>query len=74
MATLQIRDKVKLTLPTSFRKKYRLNDGTKLTLIDLDDGSFNLTRGTSKVMKSADKVGKIVKEANVSLEDMLNAL
>ena len=38
------------------------------------DGSFFLVPVESKVMKSADKVARKVKEANVTLEDLLQTL
>ena len=43
-------------------------------LIDIGDGSFFLVPKESKVMKNADKVAKKIKEANVTLEDLLVTL
>ena len=74
MTILQIRSKGTITLPAGFRKKYGLDDGETLTLIDLGNGSFMLTSKVSQVMQSADKVAKKVKEANVSLDDLLETL
>jgi len=74
MPTLQIRSKGSITLPASFRKKYKLEEGEFFNLIDVGDGSFFLVPVESKVMKSADKVAKKVKEANVDLEDLLATL
>src|SRR5215213_8161368 len=65
MTTLQIRGKGTITLPASLRKKYNLEEGESLNLIDVGDGSFFLVPVESKVVKSADKVAKAVKEANV---------
>lgn len=74
MATLQIRGKGTITLPASLRKKYNLEEGESLSLIDIGDGSFFLVPVESKVMKSADKVAKAVKEANVTLEELFEVL
>jgi len=74
MTTLQIRSKGTITLPASFRKKYKLEEGEFFNMIDIGDGSFFLVPKESKVMKSADKVAKKVKEANVTLEDLLVTL
>lgn len=74
MTTLQIRGKGTITLPASLRKKYNLEEGEIFRLIDVGDGSFFLVPMESKVMKSADKVAKKVKEANVTLEELFEVL
>jgi len=74
MTTLQIRGKGTITLPASLRKKYNLEEGESLNLIDVGDGSFFLVPVESKVMKSADKVAKAVKEADVTLEKLFEVL
>ena len=74
MTTLQIRSKGSITLPASLRKKYKLEEGEFFNLIDVGDGSFFLVPMESKVMKNADKVARKVKEANVTLDDLLETL
>ena len=74
MTTVQMRGKGSITLPASFRKKYQLNEGEFFKMIDVGDGSFFLVPMNSKVMKSADIVARKVKEANVTLEDLLETL
>jgi len=74
MTTLRIRGKGTITLPASLRKKYNLEEGESLNLIDVGDGSFFLVPVESKVMKSADKVARAVKEADVTLEEMFEVL
>ena len=74
MATVQIRGKGTITLPASVRKKYKLEEGESLTLIDVGDGTFFLVPLESKVMKSADRVARKVKEANVTLDELLKVL
>jgi bifunctional DNA-binding transcriptional regulator/antitoxin component of YhaV-PrlF toxin-antitoxin module len=74
MTTVQMRGKGSITLPASFRKKYQLDEGEFFKMIDVGDGSFFLVPMNSKVMKSADIVARKVKEANVTLEDLLETL
>jgi AbrB family looped-hinge helix DNA binding protein len=74
MTILQIRGKGTITLPASLRKKYNLEEGEFFKLIDIGDGSFFLVPKESKVMKSADKVAKKVKDVNVTLDDLLKTL
>jgi AbrB family looped-hinge helix DNA binding protein len=74
MTTLQIRSKGTITIPASLRKKYGLDDGETLTLIDLGSGSFMLTPKVSKINRLGDRIAKQLKEDNVSLDDLLSAL
>jgi bifunctional DNA-binding transcriptional regulator/antitoxin component of YhaV-PrlF toxin-antitoxin module len=74
MTTVQMRGKGSITLPASFRKKYQLNEGEFFKMIDVGDGSFFLVPMDSKVMKNSDIVARKVKEANVTLEDLLETL
>lgn len=74
MTTLQIRSKGTITLPAGLRKKYKLEEGELFRLIDVGDGSFFLVPKESKVMKSADRVSRKLKEANVTLEELLEVL
>jgi len=74
MATIQIRSKGTITIPSSLRKKYGLDDGESLTLVDLGDGSFLLTPKVSRVVRGADRVAKKITEAGVTLEELLTTL
>jgi len=74
MTTLQIRSKGTITLPANLRKKYKLEDGEVFQLIDVGDGSFFLVPKESKVMKTADRVARKLKEDNVTLDDLLQTL
>jgi len=71
---VQIRKKGSLTLPVDLRNKYNLDEGDVFTLIDLGDGSFLLTPQVSQVNRLGDRVARILKEEDVSLEDLLNTL
>jgi len=74
VATIQIRSKGTITLPAEMRKKYGLEEGEVLTLVDLGNGAFILKPNVSRVARSADEVAKKVKEANVSLDELLDTL
>jgi len=66
--TLQIRKKGGLTLPAELRKKYSLNEGDILTLVDLGDGAFVLYHGHSAVDRLGDRVSQLLAEENISME------
>jgi bifunctional DNA-binding transcriptional regulator/antitoxin component of YhaV-PrlF toxin-antitoxin module len=74
MATVIIRDNGRITIPSSLLKKYALEEGNRLQLLDVGDGSFFLTPVESKVIKSADQAARKVKDANVSLEELFQEL
>lgn len=74
MTTLQIRGRGTITLPARLRKKYDLEEGDVLTLIDLGDGKFMLMPNESKVSIIGDRIARQLKEENVTLEDLLSTL
>ncbi len=74
MATLQIRSKGTITLPSALRKKYGLDDGESLTLVDLGDGSFLLVPKVSGVMRGGDRVVRKIKEAGITLDELFTTL
>jgi bifunctional DNA-binding transcriptional regulator/antitoxin component of YhaV-PrlF toxin-antitoxin module len=74
VVNVQISSKGNIALPVAFRQKYGLKSGKTLRLIEVGDGSFFLVPKASKVMKSADKVAKKAKAANVTLDDLLETL
>jgi len=74
MTTLQIRSKGTITLPARLRKKYDLEEGDTLTLIDLGEGKFILKPNESKVAIIGDRIARQLKEENVTLEDLLATL
>ncbi|OGO37312.1 MAG: hypothetical protein A2W35_02400 [Chloroflexi bacterium RBG_16_57_11] len=71
---IQIRNKGTLTLPIELRRKYNLAKGDVLTLIDLGDGAFMLTSRQTQVNRLGDQVAETLKQADLSLEDMLSVL
>ncbi|HXQ37643.1 MAG TPA: AbrB/MazE/SpoVT family DNA-binding domain-containing protein [Anaerolineales bacterium] len=72
--TVQIRGKGNITLPASLRKKYKLEEGEVFTIIDLGGGSLLLKPKVLEVDKLARQIAKRLKEENVSLDDLLQAL
>jgi AbrB family looped-hinge helix DNA binding protein len=46
---LQVRSKGSLTLPIEIRRKYGIDEGDVVSLIDLGDGSILLTSKTTQV-------------------------
>jgi bifunctional DNA-binding transcriptional regulator/antitoxin component of YhaV-PrlF toxin-antitoxin module len=74
MATLLIRGKGTITLPARLRKKYNLQEGAVLTLKDLGEGTILLRSMVSQVDKLSRQIAKRLKEENISLHNLLQAL
>ena len=72
--TIQVRKKGSLTLPIELRAKYGVDEGDVFTLIDMGDGSFLLTPRVSQVNRLGDRVAEILRDENVSLDDLLTTL
>jgi bifunctional DNA-binding transcriptional regulator/antitoxin component of YhaV-PrlF toxin-antitoxin module len=72
--TLQIRSKGTVTLPIELRRKYGIDEGDVITLIDLGDGSFLLTPIVTQVDRLGDRVARAMAEASVSEDELLAAL
>ena len=72
--TIQIRGKGTVTIPVELRRKYGLDDGDVITLVDLGDGSFLLTPIVSRVDRLGDQVAKGMTEEGVSFEEIMTAL
>lgn len=74
MTTVQMRGKGTITFPAKLRTKYKLQEGEVFTVIDLGGGSFLLKPKVLEVDKLADRIAKRLKEENVTLDDLLQAL
>ena len=74
MATVQMRGKGTITFPAKLRSKYKLQEGEVFTIIDLGGGSFLLKPKVLEVDKLANRIAKRLKEENVTLDDLLQAL
>ena len=72
--TIQIRGKGTVTIPVELRRKYGLDDGDVITLIDLGDGSFLLTPIVTRVDRLGDRVAQAMAEEGISLEEIMTAL
>jgi bifunctional DNA-binding transcriptional regulator/antitoxin component of YhaV-PrlF toxin-antitoxin module len=74
MTIVQMRSKGTITFPAKLRSKYKLQDGEVFTIIDLGEGTFLLKPMVSQVNKLSNQIAKRLKEENVSLDDLLQAL
>ena len=72
--TIQIRGKGAITIPVELRRKYGLDEGDIITLIDLGDGSFLLTSMVTKVDSLGDRVAQAMAKEEISLDEILTAL
>ncbi len=72
-ATIQVRQRGVLTLPTKFRTKYGIQAGDTFRLVDLD-GVFVLTPMTPMVPELAREIERLRLEAGLSIEELLNTL
>ena len=72
--TIQIRGKGAVTIPIELRRKYGLDEGDIITLIDLGDGSFLLTPKVAKVDRLGDRVAQAMAKEGISLAEILTAL
>jgi bifunctional DNA-binding transcriptional regulator/antitoxin component of YhaV-PrlF toxin-antitoxin module len=73
-ATIQIRGKGTLTLPVELRRKYDLDEGDVITLIELGEGSFLITPRLTQVDRSGDRVARAMETEGISLEEILTTL
>ena len=75
MSTIvQIRGKGAVTIPNELRRKYGLDEGDIIILIDLGDGSFLLTPKVIKVDRLGDRVEQAMAKEGISLDEILTAL
>jgi len=74
MTTLQIRGKGTITLPARLRKKYNLEEGEVLTVIDLGGGSILLRPMVSQIDTLSRRAAKTLKEDNITLDEILETL
>lgn len=72
--TIQIRGKGAVTIPVELRRKYGLDEGDIITLIDLGDGSFLLTSKVTRVDRLGDRVAQAMTKEGVSLDEILTTL
>lgn len=73
-ATIQIREKGSITLPVALRRKYKLERGKTLSVIDLGGGKILLSMKPSKLGRIAARIEKRLSEENISLDDLFGQL
>lgn len=71
--TLTLRNRGTITLPAELRKKYRLEEGEPLTLLDLG-GVFVLSPKVPLVPKLVGELERIREGVGLSPEDLLEGL
>ncbi|MBE0669158.1 MAG: AbrB/MazE/SpoVT family DNA-binding domain-containing protein [Anaerolineales bacterium] len=74
MTTVKIHSKGTITIPAKLRKKYKLEEGQTLTIIDLSKGAILLTPKVSQVEKLANQIAEIFKDEGITFEDLLQTL
>ena len=74
MTTVKIRRKGTITIPAKLRKEYKLEEGQKLTIIDLGNGAILLTPIVSQVDKLANQIAEKFKDEGITFEDLLREL
>lgn len=72
-ATIQVRKRGVLTLPSELREKYAIQEGDTFRLVDVD-GIFVLTPMVPMVPELAREIERIRQEAGISIEELLNGL
>ena len=72
--TVQIRKKGIITMPVELRRRYGLNPGDILTLVDLGNGAFLFIPQVSQVARLGDQVARLLAEEEVTLEEVLQTL
>ena len=71
--TVQVRQRGTLTLPASLRERYKIKPGDTFRVVDLD-GILVLTPMVPMVPELAREIERARVEADLSVEDMLDAL
>ncbi len=71
--TIQVRKKGSVTIPMEFRKRYRIDEGDPLTLIDLGEGIF-LSPKQSVLPKLVAEIESLRLKNNVSLEALIQGV
>jgi len=72
-ATIQVRKRGVLTLPSDLRDKYAIQEGDTFRLVDVD-GIFVLTPMVPMVPELAGEIERIRQEAGISMEELLQKL
>ena len=71
--TVQMRKKGSVTIPMELRKRYRIDEGDPLTLIDLGEGFFVSPR-QSVLPKLVTEIEALRQKNNISLEELIQGV
>lgn len=71
--TVQIRQRGAITLPAKLRKRYNLEVGDTLTLLDLD-GAFFLVPKVSVVPKLVGEIEQLRQKAGLTIDELMKGL
>ena len=71
--TIQIRKKGSITIPMELRRRYRIDEGDPLTLIDLGEGFF-LSPRQSVLPKLVAEIEALRQKNNISLEELIQGV
>lgn len=71
--TIQIRKKGSVTIPMEIRKRYQLDEGDPLTLIDMGEGFF-LSPKRSVLPKLVAEIENLREKNNISLEELIQGV
>ena len=72
-ATIQVRKRGVVTIPSEMREKYGIQEGDTYQLVDMD-GIFVLTPMMPMVPELAREIERFRREEGVSMEDLMQAL
>jgi bifunctional DNA-binding transcriptional regulator/antitoxin component of YhaV-PrlF toxin-antitoxin module len=67
---IQMRQRGSITIPTDLRKRYQLDDGDPLTIVDLGDGFF-ISPKRSVLPKLVTEMEQLRDKYNVTLEELI---
>ncbi len=72
-ATIQVRKRGVMTIPSELREKYSIQEGDTFQLVDMD-GIFVLTPMVPMVPELAREIERFRKESEVSMEELMQGL
>ena len=70
---VQMRQRGSVTIPTDLRKRYQLDDGDPLTILDLGEGFF-ISPKKSVLPKLAAEMERLRNKYNVTLEELIDGV
>ena len=71
--TIQIRKKGSITIPMELRKRYRIDESDRLTLIDLGEGFF-LSPRQSVLPKLVAEIETLRQKNNITLKELIQGI